>query len=113
MKLIRGPEHLPYEDRLRKLGTINLKKRRLSEDFIATFQSNSVFYKLGCKEETGKAAGVVWRELVKLLASKGMVDGETLNFGMLLLLIKLEELKEQNESEEETMTDQDQFEMDI
>lgn len=48
-------------------------------------RSNSGWYKLGCKEETREAAGVR-RELVKLLASKGMVGRETVNFGMLLVI---------------------------
>ena len=38
MRMIKGLEHLSYEDRLRELGMFSLEKRRLCRDLTAAFQ---------------------------------------------------------------------------
>ncbi|GAB0187702.1 mitochondrial enolase superfamily member 1 [Grus japonensis] len=49
-KMIRGMEHLSYEDRLREFGLFSLEKRRLQGDLRAAFQNPEGAYKKAGEE---------------------------------------------------------------
>lgn len=89
--MVRGMEHLPYEERLRELGLFGLEKRRLRGDLTAAFQDLKGAYK---KDEEGlckkACSNKTWGNCFKLKFNL-KEDGFRLDIQKKLFTVRLEQ----------------------